>query len=126
LVWLRTEQQRQAQKTLLGKAMFLRQFLEFLVLRYQGDIHALAGYMVGRPMDEFTLDLRLTDLRSDDPAQAALVALVAFHGRRTGHLLLMVHHPGLTSDHQAGCMSRTDEAGDGDGPRRAIPRGRRS
>jgi site-specific recombinase XerD len=52
LVWLRAEQ-GQAQNTLFGKALFLRQFFDFLVLRYQGDIHALTGYVVGQPIDEF-------------------------------------------------------------------------
>jgi len=52
LVWLRAEQ-RQAQNTLFSKAMCLRQFFEFLLLRYQGDIHALTGYLVSQPIDEF-------------------------------------------------------------------------
>jgi len=52
LVWLRTEQ-RQAPSTLFGKASFLRQFFDFVVLRYQGDIHELTGHVVGQPIDEF-------------------------------------------------------------------------
>ncbi|GAB3523968.1 hypothetical protein [Phytohabitans suffuscus] len=31
----------------------LRQFYEFLVARYQGDIHALTGHVVSQPIDEF-------------------------------------------------------------------------
>ncbi|GLI03351.1 hypothetical protein Pa4123_86290 [Phytohabitans aurantiacus] len=31
----------------------IAQFFEFLLLRYQGDIHALTGYVVCQPIDEF-------------------------------------------------------------------------
>ena len=52
LAHLRVDQ-RQAQSTLFSKALFLRQFFDFLELRYQGDVHALTGYLVSQPIDEF-------------------------------------------------------------------------
>jgi site-specific recombinase XerD len=52
LAWLRRER-RQANNTLFSKATALRQFFDFLVVRYQGDIHQLAGCVVSQPIDEF-------------------------------------------------------------------------
>src|SRR6266508_2112732 len=46
LAHLRRER-RQAGNTVFGKALALRQFFDFLVQRYQGDIHALTGHLVG-------------------------------------------------------------------------------
>jgi site-specific recombinase XerD len=42
-----------AVSTRAGKAGALAQFYEFVISRYQGDIHALAGVVVERPIDEF-------------------------------------------------------------------------
>ena len=52
LVWLRRER-RQAKSTVQGKAWALSQFFEFVIARYQGDIHALTGHVVVQPIDEF-------------------------------------------------------------------------
>ena len=52
LLWLRRER-RQAKSTVQGKAAMLSRFFEFIISRYQGDIHALAGFMVIQPIDEF-------------------------------------------------------------------------
>ena len=36
-----------------GKAGVLAQFFDFVISRYQGDIHALTGVVVEQPIDEF-------------------------------------------------------------------------
>lgn len=52
LVHLRKER-GQALSTREGKAGALARFFTFLIARYQGDIHALTGYVVAQPIDEF-------------------------------------------------------------------------
>jgi integrase len=52
LLWLRVEQ-KLALSTRWTKAAAVRQFFDFLVLRYQGDIHALTDHVVAQPIDEF-------------------------------------------------------------------------
>jgi site-specific recombinase XerD len=52
LTWLRRERQLAA-STVAQKAWALSQFFEFLLVRYQGDIHALTGYVLIQPIDEF-------------------------------------------------------------------------
>lgn len=42
-----------APSTRAGKATMLAQFYAFVIARYQGDIHALAGWVVEQPIDEF-------------------------------------------------------------------------
>jgi site-specific recombinase XerD len=42
-----------ARLTVQQKACALRGFFEFLIARYQGDIHALTGHVVAQPIDEF-------------------------------------------------------------------------
>jgi site-specific recombinase XerD len=42
-----------AVSTRAGKAGTLAMFFEFLITRYQGDIHALTGVVVQQPIDEF-------------------------------------------------------------------------
>ena len=42
-----------ARTTIVGKVAAIAKFYDFLVLRYQGDIHALTGYVVAQPVDEF-------------------------------------------------------------------------
>lgn len=42
-----------AKTTVQGKAWTLARFYEFLVVRYQGDIHALTGPVVLQPIDEY-------------------------------------------------------------------------
>ncbi|MET8539911.1 tyrosine-type recombinase/integrase [Kitasatospora sp. NPDC004799] len=39
--------------TRAGKAGMIAQFYDFVISRYQGDIHALTGYVVEQPIDEF-------------------------------------------------------------------------
>ena len=52
LVWLRRDHQL-AKSTVHRKAFTLAQFFDFLITRYQGDIHALTGFVVVQPIDEF-------------------------------------------------------------------------
>jgi site-specific recombinase XerD len=52
LAWLRRHRGHAA-NTVFGKALALRHFFDFVVARYQGDIHALTGHVVGQPIDEF-------------------------------------------------------------------------
>lgn len=42
-----------AVRTRAGKAAMLAQFFQFMISRYQGDIHALTGFVVSQPIDEF-------------------------------------------------------------------------
>lgn len=42
-----------ASSTRAGKAGMLAQFYDFLINRYQGDIHTLTGFVVEQPIDEF-------------------------------------------------------------------------
>jgi len=53
--WLRSLRvhRRQASSTVKDKAGSVARFFDFLVTRYQGDIHALTGVVVGQPIDEF-------------------------------------------------------------------------
>ena len=53
--WLRTlrTESRQAASTVRGKAGSIARFFDFLLARYQGDIHALTGVVVDQPIDEF-------------------------------------------------------------------------
>lgn len=52
LTWLRRER-RQAKSTVQSKASTIARFFDFVIARYQGDIHALAGCVVVQPIDEF-------------------------------------------------------------------------
>jgi site-specific recombinase XerD len=52
LHWLRRDR-RQARSTVQGKAWAVSQFFEFLLARYQADIHALTGCVLVQPIDEF-------------------------------------------------------------------------
>ena len=52
LVWLRQER-RLAKSTVQGRAWAIGRFFDFVIARYQGDIHALAGCVVVQPIDEF-------------------------------------------------------------------------
>jgi site-specific recombinase XerD len=47
------QERRQARSTREGKAATLARFFDFLIARYQGDVHALTGYVVVQPIDEF-------------------------------------------------------------------------
>lgn len=50
-----TDQRRlgRAASTRATKAVVLAQFYAFVIARYQGDIHALTGWVVEQPIDEF-------------------------------------------------------------------------
>ncbi|MGH8983501.1 MAG: tyrosine-type recombinase/integrase, partial [Acidimicrobiia bacterium] len=52
LHWLR-QHRRQARSTVQSKAWSVAQFFEFLLVRYQGDVHALTGCVIVQPIDEF-------------------------------------------------------------------------
>lgn len=54
LSWLRRERQLRG-STVHTKAAGLAQFFGFLLARYQGDIHALTGFVLVQPVDEFNL-----------------------------------------------------------------------
>ncbi|MHB8341839.1 MAG: tyrosine-type recombinase/integrase [Mycobacteriales bacterium] len=49
---------RLAHSTVVQKAWVLARFYEFLIARYQGDIHALTGHVLGQPIDEFNRPAR--------------------------------------------------------------------
>jgi hypothetical protein len=48
----------QAKKTVANKAQSLGRFFDFLVSRYQGDVHALTGCVLVQPIDEFNRPAR--------------------------------------------------------------------
>lgn len=52
LLWLRGTR-KQATATVANKSIALRQFYDFVITRYQGDIHELTGWVVAQPIDEF-------------------------------------------------------------------------
>lgn len=52
LLWLRRDQ-RLAHSTVQSRAWTLARFFEFLLARYQGDIHAVTGCVPVQPIDEF-------------------------------------------------------------------------
>ena len=52
LVYLRKDR-GQAKTTVQGKAGALAQFFDFLIVRYQGDIHALTGCVLSQPIDGY-------------------------------------------------------------------------
>lgn len=52
LVNLRLEKLH-ARSTIESKAGTLARFFDFLIARYQGDIHALTGFLLEQPIDEF-------------------------------------------------------------------------
>ncbi len=53
--WLKSlrVQRRQAPATVRDKAGAVARFFDFLVIRYQGDVHALTGAVLTQPIDEF-------------------------------------------------------------------------
>lgn len=52
LTWLRRDRGL-TRSTVEGKAGSVARFFEFMIARYQGDIHALTGMVVAQPVDEF-------------------------------------------------------------------------
>lgn len=52
LTWLRRDREP-SRSTVEGKATSVARFFEFMIARYQGDIHALTGVVVAQPVDEF-------------------------------------------------------------------------
>lgn len=52
LTYLRQER-RNTRSTRESKAGTLARFFDFLIARYQGDVHALTGYALTQPIDEF-------------------------------------------------------------------------
>lgn len=47
------KERAQAKTTVQNKAWTLAQFFDFLIARYQGDIHALTGHVLVQPIDEY-------------------------------------------------------------------------
>lgn len=52
LLWLRRDRHR-ARTTVQSYAWTMARFFDFLISRYQGDIHALTGCVIIQPIDEF-------------------------------------------------------------------------
>jgi len=52
LVWLRGHRLL-SKKTVEAKAKTLARFYDFLIARYQGDVHALTGHVLVQPIDEY-------------------------------------------------------------------------
>lgn len=52
LTWLRRDRGL-SRSTVEGRAGSVARFFEFMIARYQGDIHALTGVAVDQPIDEF-------------------------------------------------------------------------
>ena len=52
LTWLRRER-GQARATIEGKSAAVARFFDFMINRYQGDLHVLTGVVVVQPIDEF-------------------------------------------------------------------------
>ncbi|GAB3158753.1 tyrosine-type recombinase/integrase [Microbispora hainanensis] len=57
LAYLRKDR-RQAATTVHGKALTIAQFFDFLMTRYQGDVHTLAGHVLVQPIDDFNRPAR--------------------------------------------------------------------
>jgi site-specific recombinase XerD len=77
LAWLRKERQL-AGNTLFWKALSLRDFFDFLQIRYQGDIHALTGVVVAQPIDEINRPSKpYCDAVRVPPAEAEVETLFA-------------------------------------------------
>lgn len=72
----------QARSTIAGKAMTLARFYDFLITRYQGDIHRLTGWVVEQPIDEFNRP-RIPDYGSPrvPPSDAEIDEFFAAWGR---------------------------------------------
>ncbi|GAA2090602.1 hypothetical protein [Actinomadura alba] len=81
LVYLR-KQRGQAKKTVQAKAWNLAQFFDFLIIRYQGDIHALTGCVLEQPVDEYNRPAKadygvvLLRLLAQGPGHTATVPVV--------------------------------------------------
>ena len=60
--WLRSLRvtRGQAPSTVRDKAGAVARFYSFLLVRYQGDIHALTGAVISQPIDEFNRPAKLT------------------------------------------------------------------
>jgi site-specific recombinase XerD len=77
LTWLR-KNRGQARNTMFAKAMAVRHFFDFLVVRYQSDIHRLTGYVVAQPIDEFNRPAKpYFDIPRVPPTDAEVEALFA-------------------------------------------------
>lgn len=57
LAYLRRDR-RQAPATVHGKALTIGRFFEFLIVRYQGDVHALTGHVLVQPIDDYNRPAR--------------------------------------------------------------------
>ena len=73
LCWLRRDR-CQARSTVKDKASALAAFYDFLIWRYQGDIHALTGVVVAQPIDEFNRPARTDYGAARVPPPTAVVA----------------------------------------------------
>jgi integrase/recombinase XerC len=71
-----------APSTRAGKSAMLAQFYEFVIARYQGDIHELVGWVIEQPIDEFNRPARLFEERVRVPPSDAEVEML-FDGWRS-------------------------------------------
>lgn len=55
---------RQQPSTLASKAGTLARFFDFLIARYQGDVHALTGFVLIQPIDEYNRPARTSQYGS--------------------------------------------------------------
>jgi site-specific recombinase XerD len=75
LVWQRRELGR-APLTVQHKALTLAHFYDFLLDRYQGEVHALTGCVLTQPIDEYNRPVKADyGLRRVPPSEAEVVAL---------------------------------------------------
>lgn len=81
LVYLRKDR-GQAGKTVQSKAWTLARFFEFVIARYQGDIHVLTGHVVEQVIDEFNRPAKADyGAARVPPAEDEVVALFEGWGR---------------------------------------------
>jgi len=52
MAWIRQERGN-AKSTAQGKAWTISRFYDFLITRYQGDVHAVTGHVLTQPIDEY-------------------------------------------------------------------------
>lgn len=81
LRWLRHER-GQATSTIKTKAWVLGRFFDFLISRYQGDIHALFGRVLVQPIDEFNRPPAVSGSRSIRVPPRAEEVTMLFDGWR--------------------------------------------
>ncbi len=77
--WLNAQRQAgRSVSTRSTKAVMLAQFYDFVIARYQGDVHELCGWVVAQPVDEFNKPAGVSPGRVRvPPSEAEIDALFA-------------------------------------------------